>query len=161
MRWSVSVIFCALVGFSVCCKVQIQPAIAYYYADGEIRCMYKAVNKNKAVHRYIESLAIHTGSPTVNWEENTSYISVVEDKIVTPRVKHLDIHIYFYKKNLTNVIFVPKYEKSGLMLSNVCTKPFPGPIISRFTKCITGFRLYPTSDTEHYQLMRLHEFVVK
>ena len=28
-------------------------------------------------------------------------------------------------------------------------------------KLKTGFRFYPTSETEHYQFMRLHEFIVK
>ena len=37
----------------------------------------------------MEALEIHTGAPTLNWEDNTNCISVVEDKIVTPRVKHI------------------------------------------------------------------------
>ena len=37
----------------------------------------------------MESLAIHTGEPTVHWEENTRCIYAVEAKIVTPRVKHI------------------------------------------------------------------------
>ena len=41
----------------------------------------------------MEALALHNGSPTVHWEEKTVFISVVEDKIVTPRVKHVDIPI--------------------------------------------------------------------
>ena len=43
----------------------------------------------------------------------------------------------------------------------MCTKPFPGPIISRSTKWMYGFIFYPTSDTEHYQLIILHEFFFK
>ena len=38
----------------------------------------------------MEALALHTGAPTVHWEDNTSCISVVEAKIVTPIVKHID-----------------------------------------------------------------------
>ena len=34
----------------------------------------------------MEFLANHTGAPTVHWEDNTSYISVVEAKIVNTRV---------------------------------------------------------------------------
>ena len=40
-------------------------------------------------------LALRTGSPTVNWEDNTSHISFVESKIVTPRFKHIDITVCF------------------------------------------------------------------
>ena len=43
----------------------------------------------------MEALALHTGASTEHWEYNTSCISVVEDKIVTPRVKHIDIPVYF------------------------------------------------------------------
>ena len=42
------------------------------------------------------------------------------------------------------------------MQSDMCTKPCSGPIIGRITKWMTGLRFYPTSETEHYQFMRLH-----
>ena len=57
--------------------------------------MYKAVNETKVIQRYMEALALYTGAPTVHWEDNTSCISFVEAKIVTPRVKHIDIPICF------------------------------------------------------------------
>ena len=47
------------------------------------------------------SLALHTGSLTVHWEENTSYISVVEYEIVTPIVKHIEIPVCFLQEKLT------------------------------------------------------------
>ena len=43
----------------------------------------------------MEALALYTGAPTVHWENNTSCISVVEAKRVTPRVEHIDIPVYF------------------------------------------------------------------
>ena len=46
------------------------------------------------------------------------------------------------------------------MPADMCTKLFSDPIISLSTKCMTGFRLYLTSDTEKYQLMILHEFLM-
>ena len=39
----------------------------------------------------MEALALHTGAPAVHWEYITSFISVVEAKIVTPRAKHIYI----------------------------------------------------------------------
>ena len=57
--------------------------------------MYKSVKKTKVIRRYMEALALHTGAPTVHWENETSYISVVEAKIVTPRVKHIDTPVCF------------------------------------------------------------------
>ena len=108
----------------------------------------------------MEALALHTGAPTVNWEYNTSFISVFEYKIVTPIVEHIDIPIYFLQEKLDYGIFVPKHEKYSVMPTDTCTKPCSGPIISWSNKWMTGFRLYLTSDTEHYQLMILHEFIV-
>ena len=98
----------------------------------------------------MEALALHTGAPTVHWEDNTSFISVVEAKRVTTRVKHIDIPVYFLQEQFENGIFIPKYEKSSVMPVDMCTKPCSGPIISQSTKWMTGFRLYPTSETEHY-----------
>ena len=40
----------------------------------------------------------------------------------------------------------------------MCTKPCSSPIVSCSTKCMTEFRLYETSDTENYQLVRLNDF---
>ena len=123
--------------------------------------MYKAVEKTRVIQRYQEALALHNGSPTLHWEDNGIFISVVEAKIVTPRVKHIDITVCFLPEKFENGIFLPKYEKSSVMPADMCTKPYSGPIISRSTKYMTAFRFYPTTDTEHYQFMRLQEFIVK
>ena len=55
--------------------------------------MYKAVKKTKVIRRYMEALALYTGAPTVHWEDNIIFISVVKDKRVTTRVKHIDIPV--------------------------------------------------------------------
>ena len=122
--------------------------------------MYKAVKTNKAIRRYMEALSLHTGAPTEHWEYNTSFIYVFGAKIVTPRFKHIDIPVCFLLEPFENGLFIPIYENSSFVPSDMCTKTCSGPIISMSTKCMTGFRFYPTSDTEHYQLMILHDFVV-
>ena len=95
----------------------------------------------------MEALALHTGAPTVHWEDDTGCISVVEAKIVTPGVKHIYIPICFLQEQFENGLFLPKYEKFSVIPADICTKPCSGPIISWSTKWVTEFRLYPTSDT--------------
>ena len=51
----------------------------------------------------MEALALHNGALTAHLEDNTSCISVVEAKMVTPRVKHIGIPVYFLQKRLTMV----------------------------------------------------------
>ena len=150
-----------LLGVAIRWKLHIQPAILSDSTDGEIICMYKDVNKAKVILRCMEDLALHTGAPTEHCEYNTSFISVVEAKIDTPRVKHIDIPVCFLQEKFDNSLFLPKYEKSSVMPEDMCTKPCSCPIISRSTKWMTGFIFYPTSETEHYQFMRLNEFIVK
>ena len=104
----------------------------------------------------MEALSLHTGTTSVHWEDNTIYFSVVEAKIVTPRVKHNDITVYFLQDRFDNGLFLPKYENSSVVPADVYTKPYSGPIIGRGTKWMTGFRFYPNSETEHYKLMILH-----
>ena len=62
----------------------------------------------------MESLALHTGAQTIHWEDSTSFISVVEANRVTPRVKHIDIPVYFIQEQLYNGLcgwlFVPGEE---------------------------------------------------
>ena len=54
----------------------------------------------------MEALALCTGSPTVHCEENTSCISVVEAKRVTPRVKHIDIPVCFLQEQFDTGLFI-------------------------------------------------------
>ena len=108
----------------------------------------------------MEALSLHTGAPIVNCKDNTSYISVVEYKIFTPRVKHFWIPVCFLQWKFCNSSFVPKYEEYMFIPADNCTKLCSGPIISRGTKLMTGFSSYPISDTEHYKLMILHGSIV-
>ena len=86
-----------------------------------------------------------------NIRKTKSCISVVESERVTPRVKQIYIPVYFLQEIFDNGIFILKCEKSSVIPADICTKPCSGPIISRSTKWMTGFRLYPNSDTEHYK----------
>ena len=60
----------------------------------------------------MEALALQTYTPTVNLEDDTSYISVFEAKIIITRVKQIDTPVYFLQKCLDNGLFVKAYEKS-------------------------------------------------
>ena len=95
----------------------------------------------------MEAIALQTCAPTVHWEDNTSCISAFEDKIVTPIVKHIDVLICFLQEKIDNGLFITKYEKSSVVLTDMRTKLCPGPIIGRSNKCMIGFRLYTSSDT--------------
>ena len=80
-------------------RVKIQPALASDYTDGDIICMYKCVKKEKKNSLICtEDLALHTGTNTVHWWDDTSCISVVESKITTHRVKYIDIIAYFLQE---------------------------------------------------------------
>ena len=76
----------------------------------------------------MKALVLYSGAPTVHLEDNTSCISVVEAKRVTPRVKHINIPVCFIQEQFDNGLFLPKYEKSSAMPADICTKPCSGPI---------------------------------
>ena len=71
----------------------------------------------------MEYLGIPTGPLTVKWEENTSCISIVEAKWISPRVKHTETSIYFLKGKYNKDIFTPKYEKATIIPEDMCTRP--------------------------------------
>ena len=71
----------------------------------------------------MEAVALHTGAVILHWEDNTSFISVVEAKIGTPIVKHIYIPLFFILDKFDNGLFLPKYEKSGVMPVDMYTKP--------------------------------------
>lgn len=72
----------------------------------------------------MEALEIHTGSPTVHWENNTRFISIVTFKIVAPIFKHIDIPVCFIQEQYDNDIFITEYEKSVIMPSYMCNKTY-------------------------------------
>ena len=56
-----------------------------------MRCMYKAVNKTKAIRRYMEDLSLHTAAPTVH----ASHLSI-------SRVRgNIWLYIYFIEDSNT------------------------------------------------------------
>ena len=57
----------------------------------------------------MEALAIHTGAPKVHREYKISFISAVEAKKVNPRVKQIDIPVWFLQYQFYNGLFIPKY----------------------------------------------------
>ena len=57
----------------------------------------------------MESLALHTGVPTVHYEDNTSCISDVEARRVTPGVKLIEITVCLLQDKFDNGLFVTKY----------------------------------------------------
>ena len=67
----------------------------------------------------MEALALHTGAPTVHWEDNTSCIYDVEAKRVLPRVKHIDIPVCFLQEKLTMVSFFQNM-KSPVLCQRIC-----------------------------------------
>ena len=46
----------------------------------------------------MEASELHTGTPTVNCEDNTNFIYVDEAKRATPKVKHIDIPVFFLQE---------------------------------------------------------------
>ena len=81
---------------------------------------------------------------------------MVEDKIVTPRVKQIDIPVVFFQEQFDNGLFVPKYDKSSVMTEDMCTNPCLNTIISQSIKWMTVIRFYPSSNTEYHKLMKLN-----
>ena len=67
----------------------------------------------------MEALSLHTGAPTVHWEYNTSFISVVEAKVVTPRVKHIDIPVCFLQENF-KIVSLLQNMRSLVSFRKIC-----------------------------------------
>ena len=81
------------------------------------------------------------------WRTTKVVFLLLKLKIGIPTVKHIDIPVYFLQNNFDNGLFIPKYYKSSVMLADMSTKPCSGTIISGSNKWMTGFRLYPISNT--------------
>ena len=95
----------------------------------------------------MKALSLRTGAPTVHWEDNTIFLSVVEAKIVTPVGKYIEINVCFLQETFDNGLFILKYDDSVVVPADMSTRLFSGPIIGWSTKLVTGFIFYPTSDT--------------
>ena len=82
--------------------------------------MYKAVKKTEGTQKYMESLELRTYAPTEHWEENTSFVSVVESKRGTHIVKHIDILVYFLQ-DLFEILFLFQNMRSLVLCWKICT----------------------------------------
>ena len=114
--WYLSETIHTLLGVYALWKVQIQPKLAFDSADGEIRCLYESVNNTKYFQYHMESLFLHTVSPTVHWEDNTSFISLVKSNIVTPIIKHINIPVCFLQDQYYNVLYITNYDKFDIII---------------------------------------------
>ena len=86
-------------------------------------------------------------SPYQNQNNLDCYIYVVEAKRVNPRVKQIDITVYFIQEQFGNGLFASKYDKYSVIPEHMCNKPCLGPMISQSTKWMTWLGSYTTSDT--------------
>ena len=77
------------------------------------------VNKTKEIWKYMEALSLHTGAPTIHWKDNPSFITVVEYKRVTLRVKPLTLLSIFYKKILT-MVFLFQNTRNLVLFRQIC-----------------------------------------
>ena len=69
----------------------------------------------------MDSLALHTWEPIVHWEDNINFISVVDSKRVTTRVKHINIPDSFIQDQYENGLYIPKYDKYNIIPDDMCT----------------------------------------
>ena len=82
---------------------------------------------------------------------------MVEYKIVTPRSKHIYISVCLLRDQFDNGVFVTKYDNYSVISADMFTKTCLGLTISRGNTWVAYFHFYLSSDTENYQLMKLHE----
>ena len=64
---SLSWIIHTIIVFDVRYKARIHPAVASNNNDGEINCLYKAINNTKYIWLYLDYLTLKTEAPAVNW----------------------------------------------------------------------------------------------
>ena len=67
----------------------------------------------------MKTLALHTVSPTLHWEDNTSCISVVESKIVTPIFKNMGITVCFIQEKGA-MVYLFQNMRSLLSCYQIC-----------------------------------------
>ena len=99
-RRYVYIIIHIYIGVSIFRKVHIYLIVSSNSIDGKIHRLYNSIKKTKSVWRYMASLALRTGAPTIHLEDNTSCIFVVESCIVTTRVNHINIRFVVYNINI-------------------------------------------------------------
>ena len=72
----------------------------------------------------MEDLVFNTGAPTIQWRDNTSFISVVEAKMVTTIVKHIGINFCFLLDQFGNGISPPKYDNYSAIPEDIFAQKY-------------------------------------
>jgi hypothetical protein len=87
-------------------------------------------------------------------------IDSLEANIVTTRVKHIAVQIsWVHDQIATEHVKLMKVDTINLNLADSGTKPNPSPVFFRQYDYIIRVRFYPPQESEHYQLLKLHNFI--
>ena len=67
----------------------------------------------------MEAISLHTDAPKLHWEDNKSFISIIEAKMFTTIVKHIEIPVYFLQEQFCNGLFILKM-RSLVSCQKIC-----------------------------------------
>ena len=81
--------------------------------------MHRSFNKASDFRRYMESLALHTGAPTVHWESKTYIFLLFKLKTLLLYLNTLTFLSILYMNNLT-MVFLLQNMRSLVSCHNIC-----------------------------------------
>jgi len=92
-------------------------------SNAELRVLYKAIIHINKFLLLLTFLGIPTIKPTKAYEDNNSVIHTISSRQITPRLRHVDIPIYYLHHKKGNILFECQSIPSQIQFANMGTKP--------------------------------------
>ena len=135
--------------------------VALHSTDSETRGAFTA--SKRSIHA--QDIASFLGFPPASTHPVPLYIDsqpcidILNANAVTSRVKHIAVPIHFIHQLIYQDRICVRKIDTHLNLADSGTKPNPAPTLFRHIDHAIGVRFYPPSDSDHFRLLELQNFV--
>jgi hypothetical protein len=72
------------------------------------------------------------------WEDNQSAIAYSHNALVNEKAKHIGLKWHFLEDHVEQGTIELRYLPTAQMVTDICTKPLPGPALTRHRSAILG-----------------------
>ena len=125
--------------------------------DSEMTATYTGVNCLIPVQKNFQFSGLPLDKPSTAFTNNAAVHSVVDSSRMTPRCRHLDIHIAFLQQE-KNKSYQLQLCRTLVMLADMGTKPHAPQYVKLFKYWATGEHFLPKEGTEHYKLLQMEYY---
>ena len=149
--------FCVIITvFNVYVMIKIKKTtnVMRHTTNSEMTATYNGVNTLIPIRKIFQFSGIPLAQPSQAFTDNAAVHAVIDLDCMTPRCRHLDIHIAFLQQEKSKS-YQLQLCRTLVMLADMGTKPHSPQYVKLFKYWATGETFIPPPDSEHYKLLQM------